>query len=250
MDETGRGTPSRTSGAAPLWLQAAALLEADITARALAVGDRLPAERELSVTLGISRVTLRKALAHLVSRGVLTATHGRGWFVAAPAPAEWPNRLESFSETARRRGLTPSTITVSSTLRASLLDEAERLGTSPGAHVLDLERVRLLDGVRTAVDRALVPLAAVPGIEDVNLASGSLFEALRACRTVPHRADATIEARTADTRLATLLGTVPGTPVLLLDETVRTADGTVVLWSRVAYHGERYRLRTAFTTDD
>jgi DNA-binding GntR family transcriptional regulator len=34
--------------------------------------------------VGISRVTLRKALT-LVNRGILTASHGRGWFVASPS---------------------------------------------------------------------------------------------------------------------------------------------------------------------
>ncbi|QIK84462.1 GntR family transcriptional regulator [Sanguibacter sp. HDW7] len=251
MDEHGRSAPSRTNGADPLWLQAAGLIAADVRSGALAPGDRLPAERDLSVSLDISRVTLRKALAHLVARGVLTSTHGRGWFVATPAaPSEWPNRLESFTETARRQGLTPSTTAVGATVRPSTLDESERLGSTAGAPLLDLERVRLLDGVRIAVDHALVPLAAAPGIEDDDLSTGSLFAALRARGAVPHRADATIESRAADARLAELLEAAPGAPVLLLDEIVRAADGTVLLWSRVSYHGERYRLRTTFATED
>jgi len=34
---------------------------------------------------------------------MVTASHGRGWFVAAPvAPREWPKDLESFTATAKR----------------------------------------------------------------------------------------------------------------------------------------------------
>ena len=43
-------------------------------------GDRLPSENELSVGYGLSRHTVRKALAILVNEGYVTAEHGRGTF--------------------------------------------------------------------------------------------------------------------------------------------------------------------------
>ncbi|WIB01613.1 FadR/GntR family transcriptional regulator [Curtobacterium sp. MCBA15_012] len=41
-------------------------------------GARLPAERELTVLLGVGRVTVRSALARLVDRGLLETRRGRG----------------------------------------------------------------------------------------------------------------------------------------------------------------------------
>ena len=54
-------------------------------------GQRLPAERDLCLQLGISRSTLRQALSWLARRGYLRATRGRGGgtFVAA-----FPPRIE------------------------------------------------------------------------------------------------------------------------------------------------------------
>ncbi len=48
-------------------------------------GDRLPAERELTVSLGINRTTLRKALDVLERNGTIWRHVGKGTFVAAPS---------------------------------------------------------------------------------------------------------------------------------------------------------------------
>lgn len=53
-----------------------------ITRGDLRPGDRLPAERELSKQLGISRPSLRAGIRTLVTMGVLQARHGSGTYVA------------------------------------------------------------------------------------------------------------------------------------------------------------------------
>lgn len=45
-------------------------------------GERLPAERDLSEKLGVSRPSLREAVAHLQEQGLLTSRAGSGVFVA------------------------------------------------------------------------------------------------------------------------------------------------------------------------
>ena len=44
-------------------------------------GSKLPSEKELSRTMGVSRVSIREGIQHLVSLGILETRHGEGTFV-------------------------------------------------------------------------------------------------------------------------------------------------------------------------
>lgn len=59
-----------------------------IVERALQPGDRLPAERALAVELGVSRTSLREAIAQLAAAGLLRARVGGGTYVQGPTQPE------------------------------------------------------------------------------------------------------------------------------------------------------------------
>ncbi len=69
-------------------------LQSEILAGRLVAGSRLPSERELSVALGVNRLTLRAALARLEAQGLIVTRHG-----AATLVASWRERagLETLS---------------------------------------------------------------------------------------------------------------------------------------------------------
>jgi len=231
----------------PLWIQALNLINGEIASGSLKPGIRLPPERELCDRLQISRVTLRKALTRLVEDGVLNAAHGRGWYVSADrGQSEWPSRLESFTETARRMGLTATSIVLRSELVPASLDEAEELALAPGTPLFQLERVRLLGGVPVAIDLALVPAELVPDVQRVDFTRNSLFEQLSHAGVEMVRADSTIEAQEASADLAEKLDLEPGRPVLVMRHLVMDNEERLVLASTIRYRGDRYRLRTSF----
>src|SRR5688572_14602453 len=58
-------------------------LRNEILAGRIAAGSRLPSERELSLALGVNRLTLRAALARLEAMGLVVTRHGSGTEVAA-----------------------------------------------------------------------------------------------------------------------------------------------------------------------
>lgn len=249
MAETQVGvTAIRADYPEPLWIQAVKLITDEIARGVLKPGMRLPPERELCQQLSISRVTLRKALGHLVEEGVLTASHGRGWYVAAqPASTEWPNSLESFSETAARMGLVASSTVLKAEVTAATFDEAESLAIAPGTPLFHLVRVRRLDAVPIALDSTNVPVSVAPGLIDVDFAQESLYDSLAAAGVEPLRADTTIEAVEADGFAAESLNLPLGKPLLVMRQTVVDRAERRLFVSTIKYVGERYRLRTFFS---
>src|SRR5262249_61505144 len=75
------GAPLLKAPAQPRYLAVARALEEELTNGAMEAGDRLPAERELCRRLQVSRVTIRRALGELRSRGLFQSAGSRGWFV-------------------------------------------------------------------------------------------------------------------------------------------------------------------------
>lgn len=231
----------------PLWVQAANLITAEIDSGALKPGMRLPPERELCAQLNISRVTLRKALTRLVEEGLVNASHGRGWYVAStPASKEWPNSLESFSETAKRMGLTASSRVIRAEVVPATIDEAEEFLVAPGSPLFHLDRVRTLNEVPTAIDYTRIPFELVPGFTEKDFRTASLYEELEAAGLAPVRADSTIEARAADEYAAEHLDIGVGKPLLVMNQRVMDAADRPLFASKIQYSGERYRLRTFF----
>jgi GntR family transcriptional regulator len=231
----------------PLWRQAKAELARRVTVGEVKPGSRLPPERELCRLLGVSRVTLRKALTALVDEGVLRAAQGRGWYVAPAERKEWPNTLESFSETARRMGLVATSRILRREFGPASFDEAEAFQIAPGTPLYRLERVRMLDGVPTAVDHSLIPADIAVGFDAVDFTARSLYATISGLGHELAQADTTIEARPADAALAGHLAIAAGTPVLYMRQLVRDRGQRPLLSSSIRYAGDRYRLRTSFT---
>jgi GntR family transcriptional regulator len=231
------------SVATPLYLQVARLIAEQASSGGLTRGSKLPPERTLFSQFGVSRVTLRRALAVLVDEGVLESSAGRGWFVTTGVLAEPPNALRSFSETARIRGLTASARVLHAGCEQASLDDSDAFKIAPGAPVFRLRRVRLLDGVPVAWDESRMPLAIAPSLLDVDFRVASLYAEIEKAGCIPERAEYSIEASEADSEMAVHLEITPGSPVLVARQTAFGPDGRVIELCLTVYRADRYRFR-------
>lgn len=206
-------------------------------------GSLLPPERGLAEHFGVSRVTLRRALAELEREGVVTRVGSR-WAVGGSPIGEPPNALMSFSEMAETRGLRATATVLGARVRAATLDEADTLGLAPGAPLFELERLRAMDGVPIMVDRSCLPASLVPGIDRTDFSRTSLYELLETSYDVrPTRARFTVEAVAADERRAQLLDLEAGQPLLRCVQQTEDQTGRPIEVCEMVYRGDRYRFR-------
>jgi GntR family transcriptional regulator len=227
----------------PLYEQAHAALAEMIETGSYRAGSRLPSERLLCEALGVSRLTLRRALESLVAAGVLQRGSSRGWFIAGGPVTGGTNELLSFAQMGLARGLVPTARVLEETTRPATLEESEILRVAPGAPVYEIERLRLLDGIPICVDHSRIPVGRAPWLAEVDLRTASLYASLEERGLVPMSADYTIGVVDADERLAELLDVPVGKGLLLATGVTRDQLGKAFELARAVYRPDRYRIQ-------
>ena len=194
----------------PLYLQLARHLGQLVREGHFKAHEALPSERGLSETLGLSRVTARKAIDQLVDQGLIVRRHGSGNYIS-PQIEQATSQLSSFSEELRQRGFNPSSRWLKRCCTAATPEEQMSLGLSPGARVARLARLRLADGTVMAYEVSVLPEAVLP---DPAAVLGSLYEHLADRGQAPARALQHLRAMNATIRHADLLGVPTGQALL------------------------------------
>jgi len=209
----------------------------------LGVGTAIPAERQLSADLGVSRLTLRAALDDLVREGYLVRRRGSGTYVQRPKIAQ-ELTMTSFSEDMRRRGMRPSSRTLSMSTELAGARLGRLLHVSPSEKILVVKRLRLADGETMAIETLHLPQALVPGLTAKEL-TGSLYELLRdRYGIVLAGGTQTIEPTVTDAAESAALGVPLHSPAFLFERTSRDQTDRTVEFVQSVYRGDRYRLVT------
>lgn len=204
-------------------------------------GSSMPTERELAVTLGTSRTTLRQALAALAADGRIARTQGSGTFVAEPDRV-YVHQMTSYSEDLRAQGRVPSSVVLEVTRVAPKPDVATALEVGPEQQVHRIERLRLVDGEPLALEVAHLP-GPKPRLRAELDRRGSLYDTLREAYDVTlARAEDVVETGLATPREAEVLGVDVGAPMLVVRRTAHDADGRPVEYTRSVFRGDRFRF--------
>jgi GntR family transcriptional regulator len=223
--------------------QVRSILEQLIDAE-LSPGDAIPSERSLVVRLGVSRVTVRQAIADLVDAGVLERVHGKGTYVTGPQ-VDSRLHLTSFSREMRDRGLMPATVVLSAREEAADDDVSYALRVRPGRPVIRVERLRTADGTPMAYEVGYYPSVLFPGLLQREL--GSLYDVFAAeYGVVVTSGEQTVRAESADAHQARILGIAKRAP-LLVQERVTYAGERAIELATSAYRADRYRIHMAIT---
>ena len=226
-------------GRGPRYAQLYRYLSAAITSGQLEPDSQLPPERDLADLAEVSRVTVRKAVAQLVSDGLVEQRRGAGSFIRKPGPKleQSLSRLTSFTEYMLARGKISTSQLLVSGLFAPTPDESIALGVASRDRVARIERLRHADGVPMAIERSSLPVDILPNPDRVGT---SLYTVLRENGGAPVRAIQRITAINLAAHEAQLLNLAEGAAALRIDRTGYLASGRPIEFTRGLYRSDIY----------
>lgn len=207
-------------------------------------GDPLPSEREFAEALGVSRMTLRRALKDLQARGWLDSRVGKGWFVSPGKIEQELSKLSGFSTDMASINLKVHSQVLTCALRSADARLSERMEIPIGSRVFRLERVRCVNNEPLGIEDSNILTEVCPNLLSYDFSRDSLYRVLREVHGVNLSiADQTVEASIADWREASLLGIDEGAPVIRGSRDVRDTDERLIEASDAVYRGDRYKYR-------
>jgi GntR family transcriptional regulator len=191
----------------------------------------LPPEPVLCTEYGVSRITLRRAVDGLVADGHLVREQGRGTYVSRPAIrctklSRYSCRIAGWSSVMTEQGAQVGTKVLTQRIVPAPVAVAAELSLDGAADVIELERLRTVDGLPNHVAHSFLPAQLYPRAAHQDFSEGSLYEYLRReySADLAH-ARIMVDVGTAAPEEADLLRIVAGSPLLVVRTTVRDTAG-------------------------
>lgn len=208
-------------------------------------GERLPPERELSQMWGLSRSTIRTAIAGLERDGLLYTRVGSGNYAAPPKYDRDLRGLLSMSQAAAAQGMTVTTRLLEFKHMECSKDLARRFGRMLGAPVYKVVRLRSVDGAPLMLESAFIPVELAPGLEQKELEHHSLFSILEEdYGLVPEQGDEKVGITYATAGEAELMGVKEGAPLFWIVSQTYDGKAGLVEYCRAVARPDRMRLIT------
>src|SRR5256885_6562806 len=201
------------NGRIPRYQGIAEALRTRIREGALRPGARLDNQRRLATSFGVTLMTLRQALELLEREHLISRRHGLGTFVAAPSIDYDILQLRRFAGDLSAKGEHVATRLLATRFSTPDRRVADALGLGPGARVLVVARLRLVDDHPMSLQRSFLPALIGDEVVRADLARTPLHQVLeRTLGIVIGRAHETVSAVRLGRPEARELGCPAGAP--------------------------------------
>ncbi|WP_157014676.1 histidine utilization repressor [Mesorhizobium xinjiangense] len=205
---------------------------------------KLPSENELVAALGVSRMTVHRALRELTSEGYLLRIQGVGTFVAPPKPQSTLIEINNIAAEIERRGGQHKAKVIVLEKIAPPADLVAAFEFASGASVGHSVIVHCENDVPVQLEERFVNAELVPDYESQDFETITTYDYLQQATPLTE-VEHVISAISADAETARLLMLEPREPCLLLHR--RTWSGpTVATVNRLIYAGSRYSLGSRY----
>ncbi len=231
--------PEDRSSPLPLWAQ----VEADLRARVEAgeFADGFPTDLQLTETYDVSRHTVREAIRHLNTAGLLTRERGRGTVVNRSEFEQSLGALYSLFQSVESTGVEQT----SECLRCEQVVEpvaAAHLELADDAPLVLIERLRLAGGTPLAIDRVWLPQSFAEPLLAVDWSHTAIYAELgRIGAPVPNQGWERLAPIVPEPEDGRRLGLGRGEAAFFL-ERLGCRDSQPIEWRTTIIRGDRFRF--------
>lgn len=234
----------------PFYFQLAQLLEEEIVTGRWQPGARIPSESELGSFYGLSRTTIRQALARLEQEGLVHREKGRGTFVHSSRLRSWMIQSTEgfFQEDFLRTGYVVTSRVLNLARITLPVWACDALGLEHGSGGVVLERLRSVDGLVALYVMNYLPESVADAVLDLE-PDESLYKRLADRGAIAVVAgNRSIGAVNAGAKLAELLEVDAGAALAYIESVSRDRDGQPVDCYRAWLRTDRMRIDVQVAT--
>lgn len=210
-------------------------------------GAKVPSEHALVAELGVSRMTVNRALRELTQLGHLKRVHGVGTFVAEPTSHASLIELKNIADEIQALGKRHHAETRLAEQLWADYETARRMQLEYGEQVFHLVLVHYQDQIPIQLEDRFVNPALVPDFMQIDFNETTPTKYLMSLFR-PDEIEHTVQAVMPDAGIRETLEIADKEPCLrLLRRTFK--KGAVVTYASFLYPSSRYDLVARYTTD-
>lgn len=186
---------------------------------------KIQSERDFSDDLGVSRMTVRKALTELVNEGLLERRHGSGTYVAKPKVTYESQELVDYIKTMQVRNIAATSQLLEFDEIIASRRLAETLQIEIGDPIFRIGLLRFANRIPIILERIFFPCESFPDLQEWDLEKSSYIDLLTdVYKKKLGSFSQTVEAVSATDEIARQLRVDEGFPILMLVKIIHSED--------------------------
>jgi GntR family transcriptional regulator len=186
---------------------------------------KIQSERDFSDDLGVSRMTVRKALTELVNEGLLERRHGSGTYVAKPKVTYESQELVDYIKTMQIRNIATTSQLLEFDEIVASRRLAETLQIEIGDPIFRIGLLRFANRIPVILERIFFPFESFPDLQEWDLEKSSYIDLLTdVYKKKLGLFSQTVEAVSATDEIARQLRVDEGSPILMLVKIIHNED--------------------------
>ncbi|HEY8542113.1 MAG TPA: GntR family transcriptional regulator, partial [Pseudothermotoga sp.] len=207
-------------------------------------GSVIPGEKDLCDAFQVSRSVIRQALSDLTNKGIIKRYRGIGTVVVQPKIDErLVSKLTGFYADMVSQGIKPKTKVLQKEIVKADEVLAQYLSIKPNDRVIKIHRLRYIEEEPILLVTTFLPFSLFPKLLDEDLEDQSLYGVLENKYGIKLLwGERTIEAISADSQDAKLLGISKGDPLLFLRSITYAEQDIPVEYYEAKHRADRTRF--------